>query len=220
MGATRPRSSVLTEAEEVIVVEFRRRTLLPLDDVLGYLCKEIPALSRLPEGAETTSKRRRFALTKIGYVHIDVRELRYKAQDKLFMFLAISRQQTADPSPARNRSSRTGRRPGFTQVTFLDANTKANGAAFLREVVEVFPYQIHTVLTDNRSPAGDRSASWKDRRQETAEAAWPSPTCPRTAAATQRSVPLRRPHLRPRLRCTWHPAPSHQTLPPLDEWSG
>ncbi len=37
----------------------------------------------------------------------------------------------------------------FTYVAFLDANTKVNGAAFLREVVEAFPYRIHTVLTDN-----------------------------------------------------------------------
>src|SRR5215210_1800230 len=35
MGPKRPRSTTLTEAEEAIVVEFRRRTLLPLDDVLG-----------------------------------------------------------------------------------------------------------------------------------------------------------------------------------------
>ena len=34
MGPVRPSSTVLTEAEEAIVVEFRRRTLLPLDDVL------------------------------------------------------------------------------------------------------------------------------------------------------------------------------------------
>src|SRR5918993_2817216 len=45
MGPRRPRSSVLTEAEEAIVVEFRRRTLLPLDDVLGCLREAIPALS-------------------------------------------------------------------------------------------------------------------------------------------------------------------------------
>src|SRR3712207_6086074 len=31
MGPARPRSTVLTETEEAIVVEFRRRTLLPLD---------------------------------------------------------------------------------------------------------------------------------------------------------------------------------------------
>ncbi len=35
MGPSRPSSTVLSETEEAIVVEFRRRTLLPLDDVLG-----------------------------------------------------------------------------------------------------------------------------------------------------------------------------------------
>ena len=44
MGPSRPRGSVLTEAEEAAVVEFRRRTLLPLDDVLGCLRGTIPTL--------------------------------------------------------------------------------------------------------------------------------------------------------------------------------
>jgi transposase InsO family protein len=144
MGPQRPRSSVLTEAEEAIVVEFRRRTLLPLDDVLGCLREAIPTLSRsalhrclvrhgisrLPQGEEKASKRKRFAETTIGYVHIDVCELRL-AEGKLFMFLAIDRVSK------------------FTHVAFHDANTKMNGAAFLREVVAAFPYRIHTVLTDN-----------------------------------------------------------------------
>ena len=82
MGPSRPRSTVLTEAEEAIVVEFRRRTLLPLDDVLGCLRESIPTLSRsalhrclvrhgisrLPKDPESASKRKRFAETKIGYV--------------------------------------------------------------------------------------------------------------------------------------------------------
>jgi transposase InsO family protein len=144
MGPSRPRSSVLTEAEEAVVVEFRRRTLLPLDDVLGCLRETIPKLSRsalhrclqrhgisrLPQGDEKASKRRRFAETAIGYVHIDVCELRL-AEGKLFMFLAIDRVTK------------------FTHVAFLDADTKANGAAFLRQVVAAFPYKLHTVLTDN-----------------------------------------------------------------------
>ena len=46
MGPRRPRSTVLTEAEEAAVVEFRRRTLLPLDDVLGCLRESIPRLTR------------------------------------------------------------------------------------------------------------------------------------------------------------------------------
>src|SRR5215217_395356 len=130
MGPTKPRSTVLTEAEEAMVVEFRRRTLLPLDDVLGCLREAIPKLtrsalhrclerhgiSRLPRDPEKASKRGRFAETAIGYVHIDACELRL-AGGKLFMFLA------------------TDRVTKFAHVGFFDANTKLNGAAFLREVV-------------------------------------------------------------------------------------
>jgi transposase InsO family protein len=144
MGPARPRSTVLTEAEEAIVVEFRRRTLLPLDDVLGCLRESIPRLtrsalhrclvrhgiSRLPRDEGSASKRGRFAETTIGYVHIDVCELRL-AQGKLFLFLAIDRVSK------------------FVHVAFFDANTKMNGAAFLRQVVAAFPYRLHTVLTDN-----------------------------------------------------------------------
>jgi hypothetical protein len=46
MGPHNPRSTVLTLAEEAVVVEFRRRTLLPLDDVLGCLRDAIPTLTR------------------------------------------------------------------------------------------------------------------------------------------------------------------------------
>jgi len=46
MGPTSPRSTVLTPAEEAMGVEFRRRTLLPLDDVLGCLRESIPNLTR------------------------------------------------------------------------------------------------------------------------------------------------------------------------------
>ena len=80
MGPAKRRSTVLTEAEEAIVVEFRRRTLLPLDDVLGCLRESIPRLtrsalhrclvrhgiSRLPQDGERASKRGRFAETTIG----------------------------------------------------------------------------------------------------------------------------------------------------------
>jgi transposase InsO family protein len=144
MGPRRPRSTVLTEAEEALVVEFRRRTLLPLDDVLGCLRDAIPKLSRsalhrclvrhgisrLPRDEEKTSKRQHFAETAIGYVHVDVCELRL-AEGKLFLFLAIDRVSK------------------FVHVAFFEAATKMNGAAFLRQVVAAFPYTIHTVLTDN-----------------------------------------------------------------------
>ena len=104
MGPSRPRSTVLTETEEAIILgssprtSFRRRTLLPLDDVLGCLRESIPklsrsalhrclvrhGLSRLPKDEENASKRKRFAETKIGYVHIDACELR-SAEGKVFL---------------------------------------------------------------------------------------------------------------------------------------
>ena len=71
MGPHDPRSTVLTLIEEAVIVEFRRRTLLPLDDVMGCLKDSIPNLtrsnlhrclerhgiSRLPKSREKTSKR-------------------------------------------------------------------------------------------------------------------------------------------------------------------
>jgi transposase-like protein len=143
MGPKAPKSTVLTPAEEAIVVAFRQRTMLPLDDVLGCLKDTIPNLSRsalhrclqrhgisrLPV-EETKEQRKRFKTYEIGYVHIDSCELRH-ADGKLIMFLAIDRVSK------------------FTYVEFHDKAGKMAGSAFLRTVVEVFPYKIHTVLTDN-----------------------------------------------------------------------
>ncbi len=126
------------------VVEFRRRALLPLDDVLGCLQAAIPTLSRsalhrclrrhgisrLPGSEEKASRRKRFAETRIGYVHGDACQLR-SAEGKVHMFLAI------------DRVSR------FAYVELHDTAEMATGAAFLRGVVAAFPYRIHTVLTDN-----------------------------------------------------------------------
>ena len=144
MGPSAPHSTVLTLAEEAMIVEFRRRTRLPLDDVLGCLRDTIPNLtrsslhrclerhdiSRLPESPDKASKRGKFAEATIGYVHIDISEMRL-AQGKLNMFLAIDRVSK------------------FTSVEFRDDAGKMNGAEFLRGVVAAFPYAIHTVLTDN-----------------------------------------------------------------------
>ena len=46
MGPSSPHSTVLTRVEEARVIEFRRRPLLPLDDVLGCLRDSIPKLTR------------------------------------------------------------------------------------------------------------------------------------------------------------------------------
>jgi len=114
-----------------------------LDDVLGCLRESIPKLtrsavhrclkrhgiSRLPQEEERASKRGRFAETRIGYVHLDVCELRW-AGGKVCMVLAIDRVSK------------------FTYVELHDRAKMLNATAFLRNVIQAFPYQIHTVLTD------------------------------------------------------------------------
>ncbi len=140
----RARSTTLTEAEEAIVVEFRRRTLLPLDDVLGCLKDSIPTLtrsalhrclvrhgiSRLPKAEDGSSKRKRFGETEIGYIHVDSCQLR-SAEGIVHMFLAIDRVSK------------------FAYVEFHATAEMATGAAFMRGVVKAFPYRIRKVLTDN-----------------------------------------------------------------------
>lgn len=46
MGPREKRSSTLSPEQEALVVEFRRRTSLALDDMLGWLREQLPTLSR------------------------------------------------------------------------------------------------------------------------------------------------------------------------------
>ena len=82
MGPKVPKSTVLTPAEEAIVVAFHQKTLLPPDDVLGCLRDAIPNLSRSalhrylqrhgisrPPVEETEEQRKRFKTCEIGYGH-------------------------------------------------------------------------------------------------------------------------------------------------------
>ena len=81
MGPKTPKSTVLTPAEEAIVVAFRQKTLLPWDDGLGCLKDAIPNLNRSAlhrcrqrHGVsrlaveETQKRRKRFKTYEIGYV--------------------------------------------------------------------------------------------------------------------------------------------------------
>ena len=52
-GPSEPRSTVLSEAEEAMVVAFRRHTLLSLDDCLYALQPSIPHLTRSPPAASS-----------------------------------------------------------------------------------------------------------------------------------------------------------------------
>jgi len=143
-GPKEPRSSVLTRSEEAVIVAFRRHTLLPLDDCLYALQPTIPHLtrsslhrclqrhgiSRLPDVDGDKPKRRKFKRYPIGYVHIDIAEVRTE-EGKLRLFVAI------DPT---------------SKFTYVELHVKAGkmiAAQFLRNLVEQLPYKIHTILTDN-----------------------------------------------------------------------
>ena len=94
-----------------------------------HRCLQRHGISRVPI-EETREQRKRFKTYEIGYVHIDSCELRH-ADGKLVLFLAIDRVSK------------------FTYVEFHNSAGKMEGSAFLSNAVQVFPYKIHTVLTDN-----------------------------------------------------------------------
>lgn len=144
MGPKQPRSTVLSPEEEALIVAFRRHTLLPLDDCLYALqptiahlsrsalhrCLQRHGISRLPleEPTEGAAKKR-FKAYPIGFVHIDFAEL-HTAEGKLFLFVAI------------DRTSK------WAYAELFDTAKQQTAAAFLRRVLEAFPYRIETILTE------------------------------------------------------------------------
>jgi hypothetical protein len=86
IGSKESCSTDLSETEKVMVVAFRRHTLLPLDDCLYALQPSIPDLtrsslnrclqrheiSRLPNLAGDKLRRPRFKRSPIGLVHIHI----------------------------------------------------------------------------------------------------------------------------------------------------
>ena len=104
MGPKTPRSTVLSQGEEAIVVAFRKHTLLPLGDCLYAMQASIPHLtrsalhrclqrhgiSRLPEIEGEKPSKKKFKTYPIGFVHIDIAELRTE-EGELFLFIAIDR---------------------------------------------------------------------------------------------------------------------------------
>src|ERR671913_1977359 len=144
MGPKQVRSTVLTPGEEAVIVAFRRHTLLPLDDCLYALQPTIPRLtwsslhrclerhgiSRLPEIEGSKPSRKRFASYPIGYFHLDLAEVSSE-EGKLRLFVAV------------DRTSK------FAFARLVESAGKMEAAQFLRDLIEVVPYRIHTVLTDN-----------------------------------------------------------------------
>jgi len=143
-GPKQAKSAVLSPDEEVIIVAFRRHTLLPLDDCLYALQATIPHLtrsslhrclqrhgiSRLPETEGDKRTKKRFKAYPIGYFHIDLAEVRTE-QGRLYLLVAI------------DRTSK------FAFVELHERVPQRVAGDFLQRLIAAVPYRVHTVLTDN-----------------------------------------------------------------------
>src|SRR5271168_4894353 len=143
-GPRQPTSTVLSIGEEAIILAFRRHTLLPLDDCLYALQATIPHLtrsslhrclqrhgiSRLPDVEGDEPGKQKFKAYPIGYVHIDIAEVR-TAEGLLYLLVAI------------DRTSK------FAFVELHEKATRRVAGDFLRNLLKAVPYKVHIVLTDN-----------------------------------------------------------------------
>jgi transposase InsO family protein len=166
MGPKQVRSTVLTVEEEAIVIAFRRHTLLPLDDCLYALQSTIPHLtrsslhrclqrhgiSRLPDVTGDKPAKKKFKAYPIGYFHIDIAEV-HTEEGRLYLFVAI------------DRTSK------FAFAQLHERATRRVAADFLRALIAVVPYKIHTVLTDNGTQFVD-SLPVDEQAEAEAEAYW------------------------------------------------
>lgn len=149
--------TVLTPAQEVIVVNLRRLLLLPLDDLLAvtreFICPDVSrsgldrCLRRHGVGnlntlkpAEPAQPHKPFKSYVPGYVHIDVKYLPIMPDEssRRYLFVAIDR----------------ATRWVFVQVK--PNKTAASAKSFLRALHKACPIKISKLLTDNGKEFTDR----------------------------------------------------------------
>ena len=109
-----------------------------------HRCLQRHGISQLPSVQGDVFAKRKFKAYPIGYVHIDIAEVR-TAQGKLYLLVAIDRMSK------------------FAFVELHEKIPRSTAADFLRRLVAAIPYKIHTVLTDNgtrfTTPGNTRSAA-------------------------------------------------------------
>lgn len=140
-------NSVLNKEEEDVICEVRKKTWLPLDDLLDHLKPLIPKLTRsnlhrclqyygistVPEEfspKKKTEKHGKFKSYEIGFLHLDITEF-YLCGKKYYLFVAIDR---------------------VTKMIFAELYERKRieeTLDFMHKVFAFYPYKIHRVLTDN-----------------------------------------------------------------------
>ena len=156
--------TVLTPAQETVVLHLRRTLLLPLDDLLAvtreFICADVSrsgldrCLRRHGAGnlnalkpREPAAAHQAFKSYEPGYVHVDVKYLPQMQDEssRRYLFVAIDR----------------ATRWVFVQ---LKANkTAASAQAFLRALHKACPIKINKLLTDNGKEFTDRLFASRQR---------------------------------------------------------
>lgn len=132
----------LSPEEESLVLCLRRMDL-PLDDIVDAVSCELPGITR----SSAYRCLRRHGLNRLkpkkdrshgkfreyppGYLHIDYFYLPRVDKIKRYCFVAV------------DRATR------FVYLKVYDNKTKQTTADFLMRCIELYPFKIHTVLTDN-----------------------------------------------------------------------
>ncbi|HFX0936764.1 IS481 family transposase [Pseudomonas aeruginosa] len=156
--------TVLTPAQETVVVHLRRTLLLPLDDLLAvtreFICPHVSrsgldrCLRRHGAGnlnalkpQEPAVAHKAFKSYEPGYVHMDVKYLPQMQDEssRRYLFVAI------------DRATR------WVFVQLKSNKTAASAQAFLKALHKACPIRINKLLTDNGKEFTDRLFASKER---------------------------------------------------------
>ena len=143
-GAKKVRS-VLSELEQQVICEFRRVSQFSLDDCFIVLKEQIPNLSRsnlhrclkrnglsvLPKIESGKKEKQKFREYEIGYVHIDITQIKLSDKQSYYLFVAIDRVSK------------------YVYCEIYERQTIKQSCLFLENLINDYPCLIHTILTDN-----------------------------------------------------------------------
>lgn len=137
--------SVLSDVDEAVIVETRRKTLLPLDDLYDLLLPQIPALTRsnlhrclqrhgvsrladlLPDEEKAVKT---FKTYEPGFLHIDSAQINM-GKAKWYLFVAI------------DRATR------YVYLELHDNKRMETATSFLENTLAQYPFKVEKILTDN-----------------------------------------------------------------------
>ena len=160
--------TALTPIQETIVVELRRSLLLTVDDLLVVVREFIKpkmvrsSLIRLLKrhgvnrlkalyieqyGEEETAKPKTFKDYEPGYLHVDIKYLPNMPDDPQKRYLLV----------AIDRATR------WVHLKIVTDKTAETASRFIKEVYQVCPIKIKTILTDNGKEFTDRFTATGER---------------------------------------------------------